>query len=240
MAVMQQSTGQAQMSERPLRLADLAFMRSTPPTLSVLPKPVSDASAGASSAVEAGVDSVRVRQLTAGMCLGEEAAFNEFYENYCDRLHRYLLVLTRGNEDLSRELMQASMTKAVLRPREFDQETRLWHWLATIARHSFIDALRRSQRAPEFVAFPLVEVPASDDEANVDAQAPLFAALDRSLLELDTEEQALIDFFYFKRGSMASVAAQQQTTPKAVESKLARLRQKLRAAILRRLRYENE
>ena len=73
-----------------------------------------------------------------------------------------------------------------------------------------------------------------------DSDAPLFDALDRCLIELETDEQALIEAFYFKGGSHYSVAEQQSTTPKAVESKLARLRQKLRTAILKRLRYEND
>ena len=73
----------------------------------------------------------------------------------------------------------------------------------------------------------------------VDADAPLFDALEDCLAAMGAEERELIDAFYFKEGSHESLARERQTTPKAVESKLARVRQKLRTAILKRLHHEN-
>jgi len=73
-----------------------------------------------------------------------------------------------------------------------------------------------------------------------DSERMLLEALDRALVDLDPEARALIEAFYFKDGSYQSLAKQQDTTPKAVESKLARARQKLRATLLRKLRYEND
>src|SRR5438093_7752298 len=96
-------------------------------------------------------DAERIRTMTARMANGDETAFKDFYECYCDRLFRYLLVLTRGNEDLARELLQATMTKIVRNGREFRNEAQLWNWLAAVARNSFIDALRRRRRAPQLV-----------------------------------------------------------------------------------------
>src|SRR5215510_10332408 len=63
-----------------------------------------------------------VPSMTARMAAGDEAAFKDFYECYCDRLFRYLLVLTRGNEDLARDLLQTTMTKIVRSGREFRNE----------------------------------------------------------------------------------------------------------------------
>ena len=184
-------------------------------------------------------DTERIRGMTVRMANGDESAFKEFYEGYCDRLFRYLLLLTHGNEDLARDLLQTTMIKVVRSPREFRTESQLWNWLAAIARNSFIDSLRRTQRAPQLV--PLL--PQDEQETPlvpaVDSDGPLFDALDGCLNELDADEQRLIQAVYFKGGSHHSVAEQQNTTPKAVESKLARLRQKLRTSILKRLRYEN-
>jgi RNA polymerase sigma-70 factor (ECF subfamily) len=185
-------------------------------------------------------DAERIRGMTARMTNGDEAAFREFYECYCDRLFRYLLVLTRGNEDLARDLLQVTMTKIVRSRREFTNEAQLWNWLAAIARNSFIDALRRTRRAPQLVPLLPDDVPEMPTMATDESDTPLFDALDRCLVDLGAHERALIEAFYFKGGSHHSVAEQQNTTPKAVESKLARLRQKLRAAILKRLRYEND
>jgi len=182
----------------------------------------------------------RILRITSAMRSGEEAAFTEFYESYCDRLYRYLLLLTRGNETVARDLLQSTMTKVMRRMREFKDETHLWNWLASVARNSFIDWLRRTQRAPQIVPLLPEDAPQMTTTTPDDADRMMIDALDHCLTELGAEEKALIEAFYFKDGSYQSVAEEQDTTPKAVESKLARVRQKLRAALLRKLRYENE
>ena len=96
-------------------------------------------------------DAARIPDMTTRMANGDEAAFKEFYECYCDRLFRYLLVLTRGNEELARDLLQITMAKVVRSQREFRIEAHLWNWLAAIARNSFVDALRRTRRAPQLL-----------------------------------------------------------------------------------------
>src|SRR6185295_18327650 len=88
-------------------------------------------------------DRERIRRITRQMVERSELAFAEFYECYCDRLYRYLLVLTRGNENLSRDLLQNTMTRVMQRIREFESERHLWNWLAAIARNVFVDTLRR-------------------------------------------------------------------------------------------------
>ena len=90
----------------------------------------------------------RIRLLTARMASGEEAAFSEFHGLYSDRLFRFLLVVTRGSEDLARELCQTTMVKVVRSVREFEDEEHLWNWLTKIGRNCFIDALRKRKTAP--------------------------------------------------------------------------------------------
>ena len=185
-------------------------------------------------------DGERVRRLSAQMRDGEEAAFREFYESYCDRLYRYLLLLTRGNELLARDLLQATMIKAMRAMREFATERHLWNWLAAIARNNFVDALRRAQANPQVVPLLPEEALTLPTKSIEEHERALLNALDRCLAELAPQDRALLEAFYFEDGSHESVAEQQNTTPKAIESKLARLRQKLRASLLRRLRYEND
>jgi RNA polymerase sigma factor (sigma-70 family) len=191
----------------------------------LLPLPVQDANS--------------VQELTAKMKEGDEAAFSEFYERYCDRLFRYLIVLTRGDEDRSRDLLQATMTKVVRSIRRFADERQFWNWLAAIARNCFIDALRKVQRTVQVVPLFPEDAPATPSAPTADDDAPLFDALEDCLAAMGAEERELIEAFYFKQGSHEAVARERQTTPKAVESKLARVRQKLRTAILKRLHHEN-
>jgi RNA polymerase sigma-70 factor (ECF subfamily) len=185
-------------------------------------------------------DDEQIRRMTAGMYEGEERAFEEFYDSYYDRLFRYLLLLTRGNEELTRELIQVTMTKAMGRPRRFDTEGQLWNWVAAIARNAFIDSIRRTRRTPQIVSL------LAEDNAEMacvlpdDADGELLAVLENCISALDGEERELIESFYFKDGSHRSVAEERGLTPKAVESRLARVRQKLRQAVLQKLHHEND
>ena len=177
-----------------------------------------------------------VEALTARMTAGEEEAFNLFHNLYFDRLFRYLIVLCRGDEELSRDLLQVTMLKVVRSIRHFDDEAAFWNWLAAIARNNFLDYARKARRRPQFE--PILESGNAPAAAN-DEDAELVAALEQALGQLPNEERALIESFYFESGSYGSLAAQQNVSPKAVESRLARVRQKLRHAILKCLHYEN-
>ena len=184
---------------------------------------------------------VDLLRITAAIQKGNEAAFQTFYEQYCDRLFRYLLVVTSGNEDLSRELMQTTMTKVVRAMKPIADERAFWSWLSTIARNAFLDVCRKSRRQPRLVPLsasekeviaPLAPTPAEED-------LPLMQALDDCLGALEPGERQLIEAFYFSHDSQQTIAQRDHTTPKAVESRLARIRRKLRENILRQLRHED-
>jgi RNA polymerase sigma factor (sigma-70 family) len=183
----------------------------------------------------------RVRLLTERMVRGEEAAFTDFHQLYSDRLFRYLLVLTRGQEDFVRELCQVTMVKAVRAVREFADEEHLWNWLAQIARNSFIDALRKRKRSPEPLPLSVTEIDSRAEGAlsgAVDHESELIERLSQTICDLDPAERSLIQDFYFEEKTQQAIAEERQTSGKAVESKLARIRQKLRTMLLTKLRYE--
>ena len=177
-----------------------------------------------------------VNGLTTRMTAGDEKAFNAFHNLYCDRLFRYLIVLCRGDEELSRDLLQVTMLKVVRSIRPFSDEAEFWNWLAAIARNNFLDYARKAQRRPQFE--PILETSYAASSAQAE-DTLLVTTLERALGQLPSEERALIESFYFDNGSYASLATQHDTSPKAVESRLARVRQKLRQTILKYLRYEN-
>ena len=179
----------------------------------------------------------RIRLLTARMASGEEAAFSEFHGLYSDRLFRFLLVVTRGSEDLARELCQTTMVKVVRSVREFEDEEHLWNWLTKIGRNCFIDALRKRKTAPQTVSLTEVDFQGGS-ENEIDFQGELEDALKKSLDDLEEGDRRLIDEFYFEERSQKAIAEEHQTSSKAIESKLARIRQKLRTTLMTRLRYE--
>ena len=181
-------------------------------------------------------ESERVRLLTERMVSGEEDAFCEFHWLYSDRLFRFLLVLARGGEDLAREICQTTMVKVVRAVRVFEDEEHLWNWLVRIARNNFIDAVRKRRRGPEIVPF---EMEGETAAGSVDAyEIELITALHEAIDDLEPDERDLVEHFYFEERAQAVIAAEQNTTVKAVESKLGRVRQKLRTILFGKLRYE--
>jgi RNA polymerase sigma factor (sigma-70 family) len=174
-------------------------------------------------------DELRFLNLTQRAASGDESAAREFFEAYCDRVFRYALVLARGNEEIAREVLSATMIKGLrhLRPMKTDED--VWRWLTRIARTTFIDHFRKTKRLISTAPEPALETAAQNPDQT------LSAALNECLEELPLEERQIVERFYFDEESQTTLAQETHTTRKAVESRLARIRQKLRAAILRKL-----
>ena len=82
----------------------------------------------------------------------------------------------------------------------------------------------------------LIKNPTNDIEILEDNPLVLFAvpslALNDAMGKLEREDSKLLEEFYFENGSYKSLALKNKTTPKAVESKLARVRDKLKRFVL--------
>jgi RNA polymerase sigma factor (sigma-70 family) len=178
-----------------------------------------------------------IRALTLAIRRGDAAAFARFYDLYSFRLYRFLLVLARGDENEAREICQTALTKLAKRFEVFDDERQLWAWLCRLAKNTFIDHYRAQRRRDRLVS--LEEMPAPIAEAD-HAAGQLSELLREALDALTTEERELMQAAYIDRRPLQELAAASGLTYKAVESRLARLRQKLKEQLLKELRHENE
>ena len=177
-----------------------------------------------------------VARLTARLRSGEEAAWREFHHQYFDRLMRYLLVMCRGDEEASREAMQAALVKIVRHVRRFDREEAWWCWLTVVVRSCVIDDARRRS---SYRAFLARYSEGFRHSGKPDADEPWPELLDECLAALPADERTLLIAKYRDGESTAGLAADAGCTPKAMESRLARLRQRVRAALLDHFRHEN-
>ena len=71
-----------------------------------------------------------------------------------------------------------------------------------------------------------------------DSTPDLLSLLEKNLTALPEDERALLERKYFNRQPVKAIAAETSTTEKAVESRLVRIRRKLRDAILANLNHE--
>jgi RNA polymerase sigma-70 factor (ECF subfamily) len=176
------------------------------------------------------------RSWTHAISGGDEQAFNQFYELYSLRLYKYLLVLCRGNDLDAREVLQTSVLKAARNFKVLDTEEQLWGWLCRLARNAFIDLCRRRARDERFVAFPDLE---TSFQETGQAPAAMADALQRALDELSADERELLHEIYVDERALGEVARENCQSYKAMESRVGRLRLKLRTRLLKLLQNEN-
>ena len=192
-------------------------------------------SADAEAAAEEATD--RFRDWTRRIARGDEHAFTRFYELYHLRIYKYLLGLTRGNEHDAREVLQTVILKAARHFKVFPDDQRLWAWLCRLSRNAYFDLLRRKTR--ESCLIPLGDR-ASDFAAAEPGKDRVEQAFADAMAQLPEEEQELVREVYVDKRPLQHLAVEAGSTYKAMESRLARLRQKLKAHVLTLLRNEHK
>jgi RNA polymerase sigma factor (sigma-70 family) len=179
-----------------------------------------------------------VLKLTVRMSRGDESAFDEFYDLYFHRLLRYLLVVTRGQEEIAHEALQLAFVRIARHVRTFDSETAFWNWLAAVARNCAADEWRKRNRQQSLLARFFHQHPADADLKGDEEGEQFLKLLEKEIAVLPEDERALIEGKYLAGKTVRSLANERQITEKAMESRLLRIRRKLRAAILGRLKNE--
>ena len=180
-----------------------------------------------------------IEDLTRRMAAGDEAAYRTFYDAYFPRLSRYLLVVAAGNEEAAAEALESTLLRVVRYIRVFPSEEAFWSWLTVLARSAFRDQSRKRSRYRAFLErfTRHAEIEESGPDSP-EADSRMQTALASSLAALPEEERQLVEGKYFQRRSVRELAEALQVSEKAIESRLVRIRQKLKAALLLKLKNE--
>jgi RNA polymerase sigma-70 factor (ECF subfamily) len=175
------------------------------------------------------------------MVAGDEQAYRNFYYAYYDRLSRYLLVVSRGDEDAAVEALQAALVRVARHIKIFTDEAVFWSWLTVLARTALSDQKRTKRRYLAFLDRFRSQTraepgPAGSTEADEDAR--LLRLLEANLSELPPEDKQLLEWKYLERRSVRDIAHDLQISEKAVDSRLVRVRRRLKEAVLTGLQHE--
>jgi RNA polymerase sigma-70 factor (ECF subfamily) len=182
-----------------------------------------------------------VAALTRAMSKGDEMAWRTFYDAYFDRLWRYLLVVAAGNEDAAREALQAALVRVTRHIKIFRDETVFWSWLTVLARTTYADETKKRRRYFSFLErFTRHTGVENDGVKDNQTDERLKLLLECQVTSLPPDEQKLVEQKYSARRSVREIADELRTTEKAVESKLSRVRRKLKDAVLAELKNEPE
>lgn len=171
---------------------------------------------------------------------GDEGAWTEFHREYSPRLYRYLLVVTSGREEAAAEALQQTWLRCVRHLRPFPSEAVLWSWLTVLARSALIDEERRQGRFRRFLERWRFwdSGPNADVDPLPDAEARMLETLQLELEHLPSTDRDLIEAKYLQRRTTHDIAEALGTTDRAVESRLSRLREKLRSTVNSRLKHQ--
>jgi RNA polymerase sigma factor (sigma-70 family) len=179
-----------------------------------------------------------VPRLAAALQRGDEAAYSWLHGQWHRRISRYAFAIAAGDESFAAEIAQATWLRIVRHLRAVRDEAVLWSWVACAARHAASDLRRkggRYRRALSCFAEWCSRRQASVDEAEADH---LLAALEAALLKLSHAERELVDGRYFGGESLDRMGARHSVTARAIEGRLARVRQRLRDLIAEQLQSQ--
>jgi len=178
-----------------------------------------------------------VAELTRQMVKGDEEAYREFHHAYFGRLLGYLLVVTR-DEQLAREALQMTLLRVARYIKRFDSDEAFWGWLTVLARSAAADENRRSRRYTSLLDRFFAQTSADPARTTDEAYSRLRQVLEENLAALPPEERELIERKYFAGNSVREIAKTAGVTDKAIESRLVRIRQKLRQMVVLHLKHE--
>jgi RNA polymerase sigma-70 factor (ECF subfamily) len=176
-----------------------------------------------------------ILDLTSRMVHDEEA-FNLFYATYYPRLYQYLLVMTKGREETVRDVLQDTMLRVLRYGKPFSEESVFWAWLTRLTRTALIDHIRRQHKMPAQVVAALQEKMAAASAE--DTHAHLLSLLGEIVETMATEEWQLLEDCYLREQPQVAVAATHSLSLKALESRLIRIRRKIKEMMLERLKHE--
>jgi RNA polymerase sigma-70 factor (ECF subfamily) len=182
-------------------------------------------------------DASDIAALTRRLAAAEDAAFREFHGRYFDRLYRFLLVVTRGQEHAAQDALQETMLRVARYAREFEDEDIFWSWLKAVARNAARDGGRKRRRYLAVLEkFAFWRRDASGSGIDPREEGALRSLIDEGLASLAPLDRHLIEGKYLRGYTVVELATDTGLTEKAVESRLVRSRRQLAEAALETLR----
>lgn len=169
-------------------------------------------------------------ELVGRMLAGEERAFETFGERYFKALYRFTSARLQGDRDLTREIVQIAMMKALSKLDSYRGEASLLTWLCSCCRNEILMHLRRRRTAPVNVE-PVElekEVEPSDDPEVALLGRERALRVHMALDGIPEHYARALEWKYLDRLPVREVASRMGVLPKAAESILTRARQAFR------------
>jgi RNA polymerase sigma-70 factor (ECF subfamily) len=170
------------------------------------------------------------RTLVERMLGGDERAFDELADGYFPNLYRFALRRLGGDGELARELVQATVCKAIPRLRGFRFESSLFTWLCGCCNNEIRMHFRSRGRHPPTTELddpgvgPILAAPASEGPQQRALRREEAQLVHLTLDQLPPRYARALEWMYLERVSVAEIAMRLGIRAKAAESLLTRAR----------------
>ena len=184
------------------------------------------------------------RQLIRRMLAGDERAFDAFFEAYFARLYRFALPRLNRDVEATREVVQATLAKAMRKLADFRGEATLFTWICQICRREVVDRIRADQRhsrhvvliddQPELrMAIDAIAAPEEYDLVKNFGRAEVSRLVQAVLDRLPSRYGDALEWKYMEDCSVEEIAERLGIGTTAAQSLLARARIAFREALER-------
>jgi RNA polymerase sigma-70 factor (ECF subfamily) len=175
------------------------------------------------------------RELVAAMLAGNERAFTVFFETYFPRVYRFALPRLNGNVDVTKDVVQTTLIKAMRALGDWRGEAALFTWLCQICRRQVVDHVRSQRRHSAKVvliddseevraALESIEAPPADDPFRGADSAELRRLVHAVLDRLPNRYGEALEWKYVEGRSVEEIGERLGIGQTAAQSLLARAR----------------
>lgn len=181
-------------------------------------------------------------QLIRRMLAGDERAFDAFFEAYFARVYRFALPRLNGDIEATREVVQATLAKAMRKMADFRGDASLFTWICQICRREVVDHIRAHRRhsrhvvliddQPELrMAIEAIEAPEEYDLVKSYGRAEVGRLVQSLLDRLPSNYGDALEWKYMEGRSVVEIGERLGIGTTAAQSLLARARIAFREAL---------
>jgi len=172
------------------------------------------------------------KKLVKKLLQGDTAAFDNFYQEYFDKLYRFVLTRVDHQHHLAEDIVQSSLCKAINKLSSFRAEASLLTWLCTFCRYELSAHFKSKEQQtthiedhPELLAHieSLTAVLQQEPE-NDYLLKELNSVVHLTLDSLPERYATVVELKYIRGCSVKEIANIMEVTAKTVESLLSRAR----------------
>ena len=183
-------------------------------------------------------------ELIRRMLAGEQRAFDAFFDGHFGRLFRFALPRLGGDVEATREVVQATLGKAMRKLAHYRGEAALFTWLCQICRREVVDHLRAHRRHADRIvliddqpdlraAIESIEAPEEYDLVKTHGRAEVGRLVQTVLDRLPSRYGDALEWKYVEGHSVEEIGQRLGIGHAAAQSLLARARTAFRDALER-------